>query len=86
MRRAGATRFCIRTHMHTHARTHASTRTRPCAGRAPNVQNLGLEGAGVALGPKGQVVVDEYCRTSVPSIWAVGDVIDRIQVRAHAWN
>jgi glutathione reductase (NADPH) len=35
---------------------------------------------GVKLGPKGQVVVDEFCRTSVPSIFAVGDVIDRIQL------
>eukprot|EP00983_Pelagomonas_calceolata_P026420 829589-Pelagomonas_calceolata.AAC.4 len=49
-------------------------------GRAPNTENLGLEEAGVQLGPKGQVIVDEYCRSSVPSIWAVGDVIDRIQV------
>nr|QBY35585.1 glutathione reductase 1 [Dunaliella salina] len=49
-------------------------------GRAPNTENLGLEEAGVQLGPKGQVIVDEYCRSSVPSIWAVGDVIDRIQL------
>jgi hypothetical protein len=49
-------------------------------GRAPNTKNLGLEEAGVQMGPKGQIVVDEYCKSSVPSIWAVGDVIDRIQV------
>lgn len=34
------------------------------------------------LGPKGQIHVDDYSRTNVPSIWAVGDVTDRIQVRA----
>ncbi len=32
------------------------------------------------MGPKGQVLVDDWCRSSVPSIWAVGDVIDRIQL------
>ncbi len=52
-----------------------------CPGRAPNTKSLGLEEAGVKLGPKGQVLVDDYCQSSVPSIWAVGDVIDRIQVR-----
>ncbi|KXZ48583.1 hypothetical protein GPECTOR_26g486 [Gonium pectorale] len=49
-------------------------------GRVPNTANLGLAEAGVTLGKRGQVLVDEYCRTSVPSIWAVGDVIDRIQL------
>ncbi|GLI70632.1 hypothetical protein VaNZ11_015567 [Volvox africanus] len=49
-------------------------------GRVPNTHGLGLAEAGVALGPKGQVVVDEFCRSNVPSIWAVGDVIDRIQL------
>ncbi|KAG2453963.1 hypothetical protein HYH02_001010 [Chlamydomonas schloesseri] len=49
-------------------------------GRVPKTSGLGLEEAGVKMGSKGQVVVDEYCRTNVPSIWAVGDVIDRIQL------
>ncbi|GFR45297.1 hypothetical protein Agub_g6654 [Astrephomene gubernaculifera] len=49
-------------------------------GRVPNTSGLGLSEAGVALGPRGQVRVDEFCRTAVPSIWAVGDVIDRIQL------
>jgi NADPH-dependent glutamate synthase beta subunit-like oxidoreductase len=44
------------------------------AGRDPKTAGLGLEDAGVKLGRKGEVVVDEYSRTSVPSIWAVGDV------------
>ncbi|KAJ9508896.1 hypothetical protein QJQ45_028222 [Haematococcus lacustris] len=49
-------------------------------GRVPNTHGLGLEEAGVKVGPKGQVQVDEYSCTSVPSIWAVGDVTDRIQL------
>ncbi|KAF6238213.1 hypothetical protein COO60DRAFT_1653034, partial [Scenedesmus sp. NREL 46B-D3] len=49
-------------------------------GRAPKVGNLGLEEVGVQLGKKGEVVVDEYSQTSVPSIWAVGDVTDRINL------
>ncbi len=47
-------------------------------GRAPNTGTLGLEGAGVELGPKGHVVVDEYSKTSVDNIYAVGDVTDRV--------
>ncbi|MCH8614987.1 glutathione-disulfide reductase [Sphingomonas sp. SM33] len=49
-------------------------------GRRPNVENLGCETAGVELGEKGQIKVDEDNRTSVPSIFAVGDVTDRIQL------
>ena len=49
-------------------------------GRVPNVEGLGLAEAGVELGEKGQVKVDENSRTSVPSIFAVGDVTDRIQL------
>src|SRR5262245_14574104 len=46
-------------------------------GRKPNVQGLGLEKAGVTLA-KGAIAVDEFSRTSVPNIYAVGDVTDRI--------
>ncbi|KIZ07910.1 glutathione reductase (NADPH) [Monoraphidium neglectum] len=49
-------------------------------GRAPKTAGLGLEEAGVKLGKKGEVLVDEYSRTNVPSIWAVGDVTDRINL------
>ncbi len=50
-----------------------------CAlGRLPNTSGLGLEEAGVELGLKGEVLVDEYLRSSVPNILAVGDCIDRI--------
>ena len=49
-------------------------------GRMPNTGGLNLEAAGVELTPKGAVVVDEYSQTAVPSIFAVGDVTDRINL------
>jgi glutathione reductase (NADPH) len=49
-------------------------------GRAPLTADLGLEEVGVALGARGEIAVDEYSRTRVPSIWAIGDVTDRIQL------
>jgi glutathione reductase (NADPH) len=49
-------------------------------GRVPNTDNMGLEEAGVKLGRKGQVEVDEYSQTAVPSICAVGDVTDRVNL------
>ena len=49
-------------------------------GRRPNIEDMGLEAAGVALGDSGQVKVDPDNRTSVPSIFAVGDVTDRVQL------
>jgi glutathione reductase (NADPH) len=47
-------------------------------GRRPNVTGLGLEAAGVQLNDKGAIKVDDYSRTSVPHIYAVGDVTDRL--------
>ena len=49
-------------------------------GRRPNVEGLGLDRAGVELGENGQIAVDADNRTSVPSIFAVGDVTDRVQL------
>ncbi|WP_068094614.1 glutathione-disulfide reductase [Novosphingobium rosa] len=49
-------------------------------GRRPKTPGLGLEEAGVQLGANGEVIVDEYGQTSVPSIHAVGDVTDRVQL------
>jgi glutathione reductase (NADPH) len=49
-------------------------------GRRPLTRDLGLEEAGVVLNDAGAVVVDEYSRSSVPSIWALGDVTDRINL------
>ncbi|KUL96004.1 glutathione reductase [Bosea sp. WAO] len=49
-------------------------------GRRPNTDGLGLETAGVKLGPIGQVLVDENSASNVPSIHAVGDVTNRINL------
>ncbi|MFU8832165.1 MAG: glutathione-disulfide reductase [Wenzhouxiangella sp.] len=47
-------------------------------GREPYTRDLGLEAAGVKLGAGNRVEVDEYSRTSVDNIFAVGDVTDRV--------
>ncbi|MCG3267223.1 glutathione-disulfide reductase [Yoonia sp. I 8.24] len=49
-------------------------------GRAPNSDNLGLENVGVELGRKGEIIVDKFSQTKVPSIFAIGDVTDRVQL------
>ena len=49
-------------------------------GRLPNTKGLGLEAAGVKCGVKGEVVVDARSQSNVPSIWAVGDVTDRVSL------
>ncbi|MEA2985840.1 MAG: glutathione reductase [Alphaproteobacteria bacterium] len=49
-------------------------------GRRPNVKGLGLEAAGVKLNEKGAIAVNEFSQTSVPNIYAVGDVTDRINL------
>ncbi|MFC7703912.1 glutathione-disulfide reductase [Plastorhodobacter daqingensis] len=49
-------------------------------GRVPNTEGLGLEDAGVTLGRNGEVIVDDWSQSSVPSIYAVGDVTDRINL------
>jgi glutathione reductase (NADPH) len=49
-------------------------------GRRPNTAKLGLESAGVQLAADGAVIVDKYSASSVPSIHAVGDVTNRINL------
>ncbi|HKW83515.1 MAG TPA: glutathione-disulfide reductase, partial [Burkholderiaceae bacterium] len=49
-------------------------------GRRPNTEGLGLDELDVRLSPSGAVVVDEHYRSSVPTIHALGDVIDRVQL------
>ena len=49
-------------------------------GRAPNSNGLGLEDVGIEVNRRGAIVVDEYSQTAVPSIYAIGDVTDRIQL------
>jgi glutathione reductase (NADPH) len=49
-------------------------------GRRPNSDDMGLEDLGITLGRNGQVQVDEYSQTKVPSIYAIGDVTDRVNL------
>ncbi|MBB5516116.1 glutathione reductase (NADPH) [Rubricella aquisinus] len=49
-------------------------------GRVPNTDGMGLEEIGVALDKNGAVVVDAYSQTNIPSIYAIGDVTDRVQL------
>ncbi len=49
-------------------------------GRIPNTDGLGLEKAGVKIDKSGAIEVDDYSRTNVENIWAVGDVTNRVQL------
>lgn len=49
-------------------------------GRVPNVQGLGLDTVGVAQGGQNEVLVNAHYQTNVPSIYAVGDVTNRVQL------
>lgn len=59
----------------------ASDKVMFAIGRHPNVANLGLENAGVAINPEnGGIAVDHFSKTSVPNIYAIGDVTHRINL------
>ncbi len=47
-------------------------------GRIPNTEKMGLSGVGVQMGERGEVVVDEYSRSNIDNIYAVGDVTNRV--------
>ena len=49
-------------------------------GAVPNIEGLGLDEAGVEINERGAIKVDADNRTTVPSIYAIGDVTDRIQL------
>ncbi|WP_137110565.1 glutathione-disulfide reductase [Rhodobacter sp. SY28-1] len=49
-------------------------------GRRPNTEGLGLEALGLELGRNGEIPVDRYSQTAVPSVFAVGDVTGRINL------
>lgn len=49
-------------------------------GRLPNSGGMGLERLGVGIGANGEIMVDAYSQTAVPSIYAVGDVTDRVNL------
>ena len=61
----------------TNGDTHVVVHVMYATGRRPNSDNLGLESLGVEMGDRGQVIVDDYSQTAVPSIFAVGDITDR---------
>ena len=44
-------------------------------GRVPNTTGLNAEGVGLKLDERGAIVVDDDCRTNLPGVWAVGDVV-----------
>ena len=64
----------------TDGRTLTAERLMFATGRAPNTSDLGLEALGVALTDRGAVKVNEWSQSSVPSIYAIGDVTDRINL------
>jgi glutathione reductase (NADPH) len=49
-------------------------------GRVPNTRDLGLEEAGAELGENGEVIVDRFSASTAPSVYAVGDVTDRVNL------
>jgi len=84
--RAGAVR---RIHARTQERsvTVEAEAILVATGRRPNTTGMGLEEAGVELGPHGEIVVDEHMRTALPHVYAAGDVTGEpmhVYVAAHA--
>ncbi|MBC7801138.1 MAG: FAD-dependent oxidoreductase [Gemmatimonadaceae bacterium] len=55
-------------------------------GRRPNTDELGLDSVGLALGDGGVVAVDPRLATSVPGLWAVGDIRGGLQFTHTAWD
>ena len=49
-------------------------------GFRPNTDKIGLEEAGVALGERGEILIDERMATNVPGIWAIGDVTAKLML------
>jgi dihydrolipoamide dehydrogenase len=46
-----------------------------CVGRRPNIDNLLAVDSGVVVDEKGRIAVDDYCATTAPGVWAIGDVV-----------
>ncbi len=60
--------------------THTTDVIMFSTGRRPNTEDLGLEAVGVNVGDRGGVLIDDFGKTSVDSIYAVGDCTDRLQL------
>ena len=50
------------------------------AGRSPLVDPLNLPALGISQSPRGHIIVDDYCATSAPNVYAVGDVCGRVEL------
>lgn len=75
---AGDTRrVTVTADVHGQRRQFTATKLLVAAGRTPNTRDIGLDRVGVRLDAQGAVIVDAELRTSVPHIWAAGDVIGR---------
>ena len=57
------------------ARSIDSDRLIVSVGRVPNTDGLGLEAIGLAVDERGFIPVDQHCATSLPNVWAIGDVV-----------
>jgi dihydrolipoamide dehydrogenase len=57
------------------AQTLEADRLIVSVGRVPNTDNLGLESIGLSANERGFIDVDDHCRTSVPNVYAIGDVV-----------
>ncbi|MGR3821001.1 MAG: FAD-dependent oxidoreductase [Salipiger marinus] len=64
----------------TNGNTHVFDQVLFATGRVPNTAEMGLTEAGVTLGRRGQIEVDKFSQTSVPSVYAIGDVTDRVNL------
>ena len=64
----------------TNGTEHVFDQVMFATGRVPNADDLGLEEIGIERGRGGQVVVDDYSQTAVPSVYAIGDVTDRVNL------
>lgn len=73
-------RVCTRTE------TLEAEKTLLCIGRNPNTNDLGLAEAGVHVDERGYVKVDEHCLSSVPGIYAAGDITDKGQLANVAYR
>lgn len=71
----GAGGYTVTDHL---GREHSAGLVMSATGRRPNTMNLGLEAVGIELGEGGAIPVDEWSRTSVDNIYAIGDVTDRM--------
>ncbi|MBI2438112.1 MAG: mercury(II) reductase [Lentisphaerae bacterium] len=73
--------------VHGQPRTFRATHLLVATGRAPNVENMGLETVGVKINARGGIAVDDMLQTSVPGIYAAGDVLgDNMFVYAAAYE